>query len=70
MHITIAGFSGGLTALNTKDNADAISLALTLLLEGYLVYVNGIEVRVEYGPGYNTVIWAKGDFEGQPLQAS
>lgn len=69
MYITIGGFKGGLTALNTRDNADAISLALTLLLEGYTVQVNGIEVRVEYGPGYNQVIWARGDYEGEPLKA-
>lgn len=66
MHITIDGFSGGITAPNADE---AVSLALTLLLEGYCVRVNSLRVIVEYGPGYNTVVWGEGDYEGRALDA-
>jgi len=66
MHITIDGFSGGITA---RNNEDAVALALTLLLEQYGVRVNGLQVRVEYGPGYDTVVWAEGDFSNEPLRS-
>lgn len=64
MHITISGFSGGITA---RTNDEAIALALTLLLEGYGVQVNGLRVNVEYGPGYDTVVWSEGGFQGEKL---
>jgi hypothetical protein len=67
MHITIDGFSGGITA---RNNDDAISLALTLILEGYGVRVNGLRVNVEYGPGYNSVVWGEGDYVGDRLEGS
>lgn len=65
MHITIDGFSGGMTPPHRED---AIAFALTLLLEGYGVRVNGIPVIVEYGPGYNSVVWNEGDYKGEALQ--
>ena len=64
MHITISGFAGGITGRNAEDS---VSLALTLLLEGYSVQVNGLRVLVEYGPGYNSVIWDEGDYKGEAL---
>jgi hypothetical protein len=64
MHITIDGFSGGITAPNAEE---ATSLALTLLLEGYGVRVNALRVNVEYGPGYNSVVWGEGDYVGDRL---
>jgi hypothetical protein len=65
MFITIDGFGGGLTA---SKKVEATALTLTLLLEGYMPKINGIRVGVEYGPGYNTVVWKEGDFEGNPVE--
>ena len=64
MHITIDGFTGGITVPNAESGTE---LAMTLMVEGYVVKVNGLRVRMYYGPGYDLVEWAEGDFEGQPL---
>ena len=64
LHITISGFQGGLTP---QSDADVVDMAQTLLLAGYSVKINALRVRVNYGPGYNTVIWDEGDFSGQPV---
>lgn len=66
MFVSIDGFSGGMTPPNHDD---AIAFVLTLLLEGYCVRVNSLRVNVEYGPGYNSVIWGEGDYEGRALDA-
>ena len=60
---TISGISGALTPQNVTD---ADELAKTLLYAEYTVKCNALRIRLEYGPGYDTVVWDEGDLSGSP----
>lgn len=62
MHVTIDGTPGGVTPSTAED---AVNLALMLLQAGYSPRINGLRVTLNFGPGYNYVTWAEGDFANQ-----
>jgi hypothetical protein len=59
--INVAGFEGTLVA---KTNLDAANLSEELLHAGYDVRIAQVPVRIEYGPGYDLVVWADGEAAG------
>jgi len=62
MVITVSGFSG---YLSPHSDAESVEMAQTLVEQGYSVKINALDVRVNYGPGYNSLIWGEGDYAGQ-----
>ena len=64
MVITVDGIGGALDVPNTAAGAQ---LALDLLFAGYIVRANALKVAIYHGPGYDMLIWAEGDFDGQPV---
>jgi hypothetical protein len=68
--VTIWGFGGGIevTPRTTERPWEAASkLARELIYAGYSVKVNGLEVGMYYGPGYDTPMWLEGPDKGHAL---
>jgi hypothetical protein len=62
--ITIDGMPG---ALSPSGN-EVVELALSLIAAGYSVKINGLRVRVSFGPGYDTLTWAEGSYTDSPVE--
>lgn len=64
--LTIRGVSGALSGPIEVIH----DLAKEILLAGYTVQVNALEVRLQQGPGYDTVVWHEGAFSGAPVRGA
>lgn len=64
--LTVRGVSGALSG----SLEVVYDLAKEMLSAGYVVHVNALEVRLQHGPGYDTVVWHEGAFSGAPVRGA